>query len=267
MNLRSILFTPGNRIDRVAKAWSTVAADLVVADLEDAVSLADKDASRAAVVDLLASARGDHLAVRINPTDTPMGMADVEALASLRPAWIVVPKVEATFDLDLVRERVPLAKVLAIIETATGILNASAIAAAADAVAFGAEDLAADAGMRRTSGNQEVSVPRSMVALSAAAARTPCIDMITADYQDDERFEREADEAVGLGYAGKMCLHPRQVSLAHAAWKPAEAELLRARAIVAAAAGQETGGIVVVDGQMVDVPLIRQAQALLDRAG
>lgn len=269
--MRSVLFTPATRIDRVEKAWATGAADIVVADLEDATPPDQKDSAREAVIELLQRSNSDAClrAVRINAWPGPIGDADLQALAASAPDIIVVPKAEDAGDLQSLVAHAPDSDILAIIETAKGVLHAEEIAAinSVTAIAFGAEDLAADAGMRRTPSNAEVAVPRSLVALAAASQRIAAIDMITADFQDTDRFRREADEAVGLGFAGKMCLHPSQVAAAHEAWTPTPDEIAQARKIVQAANDGDAaaGGVVVVDGKMVDVPLVRQAQALLDR--
>ncbi len=270
--MRSVLFTPATRIDRVEKAWTNGSADVVVADLEDATPPEQKDAARSDVVELLGR-MGEttcRKAVRINPWPGPLGDADLQALADVAPDIIVIPKAEDAGDVEALVAHAPSCDIIAIIETAKGVLNAAAIAQVNSvvALAFGAEDLAADAGMRRSPSNVEVAVPRSMVALSAAAHGALAIDMITADFQDTDRFRREADEAVALGYAGKMCLHPSQVASAHAAWTPSQEELAWAKRVVDAAegAGAASGGVVVVDGKMVDVPLVRQARALLSRA-
>lgn len=269
---RSVLFTPGTRAERVAKAWSTGAADVVVADLEDAVGLADKETARAAVAEVLANTTPTcRRAVRINAWPGELADADLEAILPLGPELIVVPKAEDAESLRRLAAKLPEGtELLLIVETALGVLRAQTLASLdrVAAIAFGAEDLAADASMRRSAENTEVAVPRSLVALAAASGRVAAIDMITADYKDGARFAREATEAVGLGYAGKMCLHPDQVALAHAAWAPSDADVAWAERVVAAAeeAGAGTGGVISLDGKMVDVPLIRQAKAILQRA-
>ncbi len=269
---RSVLFTPGIRGDRVAKAWSSGAADVVVADLEDAVAISDKDAARAAVVDALANTTPTcRRAVRINAWPSDLAQADLHAVLPFGPELVVVPKAEDAESLRKLATMLPAGtELLLIIETALGVLRAQTLAGLerVAAVAFGAEDLAADAGMRRSDDNSEMVVPRSLVALAAAASGRAAIDMITADYKDGARFSKEAGQAVGLGYAGKMCLHPQQVALAHEAWTPTEAEIAWARRVVDAvdAAGASTGGIVTVDDKMIDVPLVRQARRILQRA-
>lgn len=269
---RSVLFTPGTRADRVAKAWSSGAADVVVADLEDAVALGEKEAARAAVAETLANTTPTcRRAVRINAWPSELAQADLDAILPHGPEIIVVPKAEDAEAVRKLASQLPEGtELLLIIETALGVLRAQTLAALdhVGAIAFGAEDLAADAGMQRSADNVEMVVPRSLVALAAASAGVASIDMITADYGDGERFTREAKQAVGLGYAGKMCLHPSQVVLANAAWQPDAAAVAWAQRVVdaASAAGAEAGGVISLDGKMIDVPLIRQAKAILQRA-
>ncbi|MGB0652563.1 MAG: HpcH/HpaI aldolase/citrate lyase family protein [Thermoplasmatota archaeon] len=279
MRWRSVLFTPGTRPDRVRNALEAGAADVVVADLEDAVPPAQKEEARAAVADLLADLPAAHAvrAVRINPWPSALAEADLEAVLNAAPDLIVVPKAEDPAVVEALAARLDEAdsdaRLLLILETAAGVLAARELAAASDrvaAVAFGAEDLAADAGLRRSPSNWEVSVPRATVALAAAAAGgVAAIDMITADFRDDDRFRREAEEARALGYAGKMCLHPAQVAVAHEAFAPTPEEIAWAERVLAAveAAGAGSGGVVVVDGKMVDVPLVEQARRIASQQG
>jgi citrate lyase subunit beta / citryl-CoA lyase len=282
--MRSVLFTPGDRGDRLRKAWSAGAADVAVADLEDAVALTAKAAARAEVAAALRDTPSRSLrAVRINPWPGALAEADLEAVVPARPEAILLPKSEAPEAVAAADTRIgelerrhglPAGHVRMVVvaETAAGVLRARELALASPrciAVAFGAEDLAADAGIRRTPTNAEVATARSLVVLGAAAAGVAAIDMITADPRDLERTALEAAEARGLGFSGKMCIHPAQVVAVHEAFRPTPGELAWARQVVAAveAAGVEEGGVVVVEGRMVDVPFIRQARRILAGAG
>jgi citrate lyase subunit beta/citryl-CoA lyase len=281
VRLRSVLYTPGDRGDRLEKALREGAADLVIADLEDAVAPARKEDARRAIAAAFAAApeRKGLRGVRINAWPGPAAEADLAAVLPARPDVVAVPKCEDPKALALLdghlgrlegRAGIPAGstRLLVILETAAGVLSARELAAGSPrvlAVAFGAEDLAADAGLRRSATNAEVAVPRALVALAAAAARVKAIDMITADPRDAGRAGREAQEARALGYSGKMCIHPAQVAAVHAAFAPAADELAWARRVVDAAdrAGVADGGVVVVDGKMVDVPFVEQARRLL----
>lgn len=279
MRLRSVLYTPGDRGDRLEKALREGLADLLVADLEDAVAPANKEAARKAIVQAFGKVpeRKGLRGVRVN--SGAAAHDDLKAVLPARPDLVALPKCEepaAVAAVDALlgqledRHGIPRGntRLLVILETAAGILAARELAKASPrviAVAFGAEDLAADAGMRRSPSNSEVAVPRALVALAAAAAKVQAIDMVTADPRDVERAGREAQEARSLGYAGKMCIHPAQVPAVHAAFAPTAEEVAWARRVLDAveAAGIGAGGVVVVDGKMVDVPFIEQAKRVL----
>jgi citrate lyase subunit beta / citryl-CoA lyase len=280
--MRSMLFTPGTRVDRFQKAAATGGADLVVLDLEDAVPPEQKEAARSDAVTAVAAALARRtrslVGVRINAYPSKDAEADLMVLAKQPPQFIVVPKAESPQDIRQLAARLDVwskssdrdVRLVLIIETARGVLGAAELAACprVSAIALGAEDLAADAGLRRSAAGDEVAVPRALVALAAASARVAALDMVTVDVKDIERVAREAKSARALGYAGKMCLHPDQVEAVHAALRPSADEVAWAKRIVAAAeaGGAGEGGIVVVEGRMVDVPIIRQARRILAEA-
>ncbi len=285
LRMRSVLYTPGDRGERLEKALREGLADVVVADLEDAVAPDRKEEARRQAVAAWAAVPSSRSlrAVRINAWPSAAAKADLAAVLPAGPQLIAVPKcerVQALKALDKVlaaherKARLPAGSIglLAIVETAQGVVSSPGLAQACRRIrglAFGAEDLAADAGLRRSAGNAEVAVPRALVALAAATAKVQAVDMITADPKDLERTRREAAEARSLGYSGKMCIHPAQVAPVHDAFRPTADELAWARRVVAAvdAAGIAEGGVVVVDGRMVDVPFVGQARRMLDDAG
>lgn len=280
--LRSVLYTPGDRGDRIEKALRDNLADLVLADLEDAVAPQRKPEARrqvTAAFTAVAPAGSGLRGVRINAWPGPLADEDLAAVMPLRPDVLAVPKCEDPQAIQALDARLKelegamgipagATRLLVILETAAGVLAARDLAASSPrvlAVAFGAEDLAADAGLRRSASNAEVAVPRALVALAAAAARVAAVDMITADPKDLERTRHEAAEARALGYAGKMCIHPAQVAAVHQVFRPTAEEVAAARRIVEAVAkaGIADGGVIVVDGKMVDVPFIEQANRTL----
>lgn len=278
---RSLLYTPGDRADRFEAAIKEGKADLVVADLEDAVAPAAKPAARKNVAKVLAATAKakTERGVRINAWPSAEAEADLAGIVAAGPDLVIVPKVEDVAHLNAL-DRALLALeekagldgraigLVIILETARGILRAADLCSATPrivAACFGAEDLAADAGLRRTPSNAEVAVPRAFVALAAAAAGIQAFDMITPDPKDGERCAREAHEARGLGYTGKMCIHPLQAQAIHDGMRPTPDEVAWAKRIVTAVAASkiQSGGVVVVDGKMVDVPVIRQAERIL----
>ena len=274
---RSLLFTPGTQPERIEKALRSGAADVVVADLEDAVAPRDKIEARIAVRNALLATAGKAKAaraVRINAWPSQLAEEDLAVVLTAKPELIVIPKAHDVGAIEALDARIAAVEdepgsvgLVLIVETAAGVLAAPRLAAfdRVVALAFGAEDLAADVGMRRSPDNHEVAVARGLVVLAAAASGKAAIDMICADYQDLDRARREAGQARDLGYSGKMCIHPGQVPVVHEAFAATDAERDWARKVVAAAqnAGAAAGGVVVVDGRMVDVPLVEQARRLL----
>jgi citrate lyase subunit beta / citryl-CoA lyase len=273
--LRSVLFCPGDRGDRYTKALAERKADCVVADLEDAVAPDRKaEARRQAAQALQAAPRSPGVvrAVRINAWGSGLAQADLEAVVPARPDLLAVAKVESPHEVRELetllarleaRHGIPAGSITLMlhVETAAGVLAARRVVA----LAFGAEDLVADMGLRRSADNGEVDLPRRLVPLAAAAAGVLAVDMITAEPRDLERTAREAGEARRLGYAGKMCIHPLQCAAVHEAFRPTPDELAWARRVVSAAEAAKAteGGVVVVDGRMVDVPFVRQARRIL----
>ena len=267
--VRSLLFMPATRADMIAKI-PRIAPDVAVADLEDAVHVADKERARgvaAAAIDALGPDVPVTVLVRVNPVGSPWFADDVAAAAGCAAAGIVVPKLATRHQLADVRQVLARhswsgALLVAGLETVLGVAEARAlVAAGVSAAYFGAEDYIADIGGRRTRGGAEVLYARSQVAMAAHLAGIPAIDQAVVGLGDDEHFRADAGGGRDLGYQGKICIHPRQVTLAHEVFTPTEAELARARAVVEAG----RAGVAVVDGEMVDDVHVRMARAVLDR--
>ena len=266
---RSLLFMPATRADMIAKI-PRIGPDVAVADLEDAVAAGDKERARdivAAAIDALYPGPITVL-IRVNAVGTPWFDGDVAAAAGCAAAGIVVPKLGTPQELGQVRQALAEhswsdAVLIAGLETALGVADARVLLShGVSAVYFGAEDYVADIGGRRTRAGAEVLYARSRVALAAHLAGLPALDQAVIDLADDEHFLADAGGGRDLGYQGKICIHPRQVALAHQAFTPTQAELAHAREVVAA--GQ--AGVAVVDGQMADEVHVRMARAVLARA-
>lgn len=251
---RTFLFVPGDRPDRYAKA-AAAGADVVVLDLEDAVAPGAKDAAREHVVAWLAA--GHTAVVRINAAGTPWHAADLAAVRDA--AAVMVPKAERPEDLD------GLSSVLPLVETARGVTAATELCAVPTVVrpVFGSIDLAADLGVDPLSRTALLHA-RSALALAAAAAAgcAPPVDGVTTALSDVDAVRDDTRHAVELGFTGKLCVHPRQVPVVHEAFRPSEEELAWARSVLAAG-----DGVSVVDGRMVDPPVLSRAARLLSRAG
>ena len=270
---RSVLFSPGDQPDLMRKA-PEADADVVVFDLEDAVVPGGKAEAREAVANVVADLdAASEVCVRINPLEQG-GERDLDVVLEAGPDSLMLPKVDAAADVravaDSLADRGVDLPVLALLETAGGILDAQAIADVdvTDAVLLGAEDLSADIGATRTAEGTEILYARERVVLAAASAGVDAIDTLYTDFEDREGLASDADFAVGLGYDGKMAIHPAQVPVINDAFAPDPEEVEWARRVVEArdAAAAEGRGVFEVDGEMIDAPLITQAETILDRA-
>jgi citrate lyase subunit beta/citryl-CoA lyase len=268
--VRSLLFMPGTRADMVAKI-PRFGPDVAAVDLEDAVAPGQKDAARdaaAAAIDALDPGGPTTILVRVNPVGSPWFAADVAAIARCAAVGLVVPKLSSQHDLYEVRQALVEngwadALIVAGIETALGVADARPVLASGVAGAyFGAEDYIADIGGVRSPGGDEVLYARSQVCLAAYLSGLPAIDQAVVALGDDEHFLADARAGRALGYQGKICIHPRQVELAHQVFTPTAEEVAHAQAVLAAG----DAGVGVVDGQMVDNVHVKMAQSVLARA-
>jgi citrate lyase subunit beta / citryl-CoA lyase len=255
----ALLFCPADRPDRYQKALN--AADVVVLDLEDAVAASGKARAR----DALLSAPMDpaRVIIRVNAAGTDEHAADIEMLRAAAYRTIMLPKAEEAGQLA------PLAiwQVVALCETPLGILNAARIAAVPNVTAlmWGAEDLIAAMGGRtsRCPDKRYRAVAmhaRSSVLLAAAAHDRAAIDAVFTDFRDLDGLAAEAGDAAASGFSLKACIHPSQVAVVRSAFRADAAQVAWAERVLAAAAG---GGVAAIEGQMIDGPLIRQAESIL----
>jgi len=278
MARRSVLFSPGDQPELLRKAPDT-GADTVVFDLEDAVAPAGKTEARTAVQSVLADPDFDpdcEVCVRVNPIGAG-ARDDVETVLageSPRLDAVVLPKATSADEVTtlgrLLDERAFDVPVLALVESARGVLHAEEIADAGptDALVFGAEDLAADVGATRTDDGVEVLHAREQVVLAAAAAGVDAIDTVYTDIEDTAGLAEETEFAAQLGYDGKLAIHPGQVAPINDAFTPAEEDVEWAKRVLDAKADadREGRGVFRVDGEMVDAPLVAQAERVLERA-
>ncbi|MFE0062298.1 HpcH/HpaI aldolase/citrate lyase family protein, partial [Streptomyces sp. NPDC059003] len=253
-------------------------ADVALLDLEDSVPGLAKDSARADVLGFVGGIGGGGedgpavLGVRVNALGTVHGLKDVVALADSGrwPAVLLLPKVEAARDVELVAQIADTGqgecRIWALIETPQGIQHLAAILCAPHlaGVLFGAGDYAAAAGCRLTS--KALWHPRAALAAGAAAAGLPAVDSPYFDLCDLDGLRQEAEEAVELGFVGKVAVHPEQLPVIQAVFQPDPCDVAVARAVVRAADAAD-GGITTVDGRMVGPPLVTAARALTARAG
>jgi citrate lyase subunit beta/citryl-CoA lyase len=262
---RVMLFVPGNRPDRFAKAVSA-GADLVVLDLEDAVPPAEKDAARDAVRDFLAA--GAAAAVRINAAGTEWHTNDLTAVAD-RAAAVMLPKAEPGSALSAVGAALQSVgtPLLALVESARGVLGAHAVAetAGVQRLAFGSFDLALELGTDPLDHESLAAIRTAVVLASAAAGLVGPVDGVRAAIDDEDGLRAETARARRLGFTGKLCIHPRQIATVRQELAPTPEQIAWARSVLAAA--DPDTGVVTLNGAMVDRPVVARARQIADRAG
>lgn len=262
---RSFLFAPGNDERKLRNALSS-GADAVIADLEDAVTPAQKGAARALAVRVLAEADGDALRlVRVNAAGSEWIDDDLDALGSVGLDGLVLPKAEAAAVGAVRGLDVP---VVAIVETPAGLRGAFELAATAavEALVLGAVDLGLALGLEPREDGLELLFARSSLVVDSAAARLRGpIDQVWTRLGDDAGLRRDCELARSLGFRGKACIHPEQVPVVNDAFSPSREELARAREVVRAfeEAAANGRGAVAFDGEMIDLPVVERARQLL----
>lgn len=279
---RTYLFAPGNHPRRVEKAFQ-LAADAVILDLEDAVAVAEKEATRALVVEALKSPnRGGKAGyVRVNAWDTDFCFRDIPAVVGPWLTGIVLPKVEDPAQLiaadwmlaNLEREQ-GLARgtvdLLPIIETGKGVANLNAITGAKTRVkrlSFGAGDYTKDMRMRWTLPEAEIDHARAEVVLASRnAGLEPPIDTVWIHIKDIDGLTRSAERVRDMGFQGKLCIHPDQIGPVNAVFTPTAAEVEFAEKVVAAFDAAEKQGLasIQLDGYFIDYPIVDQARRTLE---
>ncbi|HXV57018.1 MAG TPA: CoA ester lyase [Gaiellaceae bacterium] len=264
-SIRSLLFAPGNDARKLEKALEA-GADAVVADLEDAVPAPEKGRARDLVRDLVAGAGAEtFLAVRVNGVGTAFWEDDLRLLSELPPDALVLPKATPEGVAALGPDGPP---VIGIAETAQGLRLAYETASSPRTVALllGAVDLGLELGLEPRADGQEVLFARSKLVVDSIAAgiRSP-FDLVHVDVRDDEGLEAECRLARSLGLRGKACIHPAQVAIVNRVFSPSEEEADRARRIVRAyEEGRAEGrGVVALDGEMIDLPVVERARQVL----
>ena len=267
---RTLLFVPGNRPERFDKAVAS-GADAIVLDLEDSVPAAAKHAAREAIAAAWPGlqARGVPLVVRINPLDTVLGHDDAHWLARLAPGvGVMVPKADAAPSLAALNARFPQAPLLPLIESAAGYLNLEQIAGVNGVLRLvvGHIDFMADTGLQCSGDERELAPLRFAIAMHTRLRRlASAVDGVTTAIDDAALILADTQRALSFGFTAKLCIHPRQVPIVHAALVPSVEALEWARRVVAADAAA-AGAAVQLDGRMVDVPVVQQARRTLARA-
>lgn len=280
---RTMMYVTGNNPANVMDAH-LYGSDSIMFDLEDSVSVKEKDAARFLVYHALTTVDygNTETVVRINGLNTPFGRADLEAMVKAQPDVIRLPKTETAEDvleveriIAEIEEKLGLeigrTKMMAAIEGPLGAMNAYEIAKSSKrliGIAIGGEDFVTSIKTTRSAEGVEMLAARSQIVLAARAAGIYALDSVYADISNDEGFIAEVKLIKQLGFDGKSVVHPRQVGLAHKVFAPNEKEIKHAiRVVDAVDEGEKKGlGVIVVDGKMVDGPIIDQAYRIIELA-
>jgi len=289
MRLRSLLFIPADSEKKLQKG-DDVAADVLILDLEDSVAPANKPAARQLARDYLtqrAKNRSSQLWIRINPVDTPESTDDLGKVLSAKPDGIIQPKtrspedvielgrrlgrLETEFDIPLGSTRIlPVAT-----ETPQSLFTLGEFSRCDQrlaALTWGAEDLSAALGAS-TNKNHDGSwtspyqLVRSLCLFGAGAAGVPAIDTLYADFRDAAGLRASCEEARRDGFSGKLAIHPAQVDVINEAFTPSSDEIAHAKRVVSAFAANPDTGTLSLDGQMLDIPHLKQARKILNMSG
>jgi citrate lyase subunit beta / citryl-CoA lyase len=258
--IRSVLFLPASNSRAIAKARQA-GADLVVLDLEDAVKREDKGSARNAAVDAVASDWPMPTAIRVNGIGTDWHSLDLDAAARCNTDLVVVPRAISAHLVREVAEAVG-KPVLAMIETAAGVLAAAEIAKECAGLIAGTNDLRADLKLPLDATREPISASLQMIVLAARASGVVAFDGVFNRLDDTEGFVAEAQDGRRLGFDGKSLIHPNQIALCHRAFAPSEAEIDRARRLVEAF----RGGADRFENEMIERMHVESARRLLERA-
>ncbi len=280
---RTMLYVPGNNPGMIRDVH-IYGSDSVMFDLEDSVSLNEKDAARLLVYNALKTIDygQTETVVRINGLDTPFGKSDIEAMVRAKPDIIRLPKTEKPEDIieieKLISEleekiglEVGTIKLMAAVESALGVINAYKIATASKrlvGIAIGAEDFVTDLKTTRSPDGIELLTARSMILFAARAAGIDALDTVFSDVNDEEGFENEVRLIKQLGFDGKSIINPRQIEIVHRVFTPTDEEINKSLRIIEAIKEAEArgSGVISLDGKMIDKPIVERARRVLDLA-
>jgi citrate lyase subunit beta/citryl-CoA lyase len=280
---RTMLYVPGNNAGMIQDA-GIYKADSIMFDLEDSVSIHEKDSARFLVFQALTSLSypGKELVVRINDPHSGIGREDIEAIVRTGKAVVRLPKTETVQDvldceqmIEAVEKKARLppgsTKMMAAVESASGVLNAKEIALSSKrltGIAIGGEDYVTDLRTSRSPEGIELLFGRSMVLLAARNAGIDAIDTVFSNVNDEEGLRRETLLIRQLGFDGKSIINPRQIKIIHEIFTPTEKEIQNALAVLEAIreAEQKGSGVISLNGKMVDKPVVTRAERVLDLA-
>jgi len=258
--VRSLLFLPASNPRAIAKAREA-GADLVILDLEDAVKPGDKDSARRAALEAVATSWPTPVAIRVNGVGTQWHSLDLDAVARSKADLVVVPRAISARITRGIRDVVG-KPILAMVETAGGVLAAAEIAPETAGLIAGTNDLRADLRLPLDAGREPISTALQLIVLAGRAGGVAVFDGVFNNLQDSDGFLREAEEGRRLGFDGKSLIHPNQIAACHQAFGPSEGEVERARALVDAF----SGGAERFGDEMIERMHVEAARRVLERA-
>ena len=280
---RAFLYVPGNERLKIEKS-TTLGVDSICLDMEDGVALNKKSEARIVIAEAMKTlAFGNtECCIRINSIGSGLEKNDLAAALKANPVSIVVPKIETAEQVKWVNNQIEAheasnkldlgsIRLLIGVETAKGILNLKEISSSAarlDAIIFGGEDFAASIGAVRTKSADELLYARQATVTACAAHDLQAIDIVFIDFKDQEGLRAEAMQGVTFGFSGKQIIHPNQVSVVQEAFTPSDSAVEYAKRIVESFEEHQRGGrgAFALDGKMIDMPLLKNAQKVLERA-
>lgn len=280
---RALLYMPGDDRRKIEKS-TTFGVDCICMDMEDGVAMTRKVEARSVIAQAMKdlSFGSSERCIRINGIGSGLESFDLVAALSAYPDSIVVPKIESAEQVKWVTERIEAFEqssnlksgsicLLVGVETAKGVLHLKEIAESdqrLQAIIFGAEDFAASIGAKRTNDATEVLYARQAVVTACAANDLQAIDMVFINFRDNEGLRVEAEQGAGFGFSGKQIIHPNQVAIVQEAYTPSADAIEYAKRIVESfeTSQREGKGAYALDGKMIDMPLLKNAQKVLDRA-
>jgi len=280
---RALLYMPGDDRRKIEKS-TTLGVDSICMDMEDGVAVNKKAEARIVIAQAMKELNfGDsERCIRINNIGSGFEKDDLTSALAAKPDSIVVPKIETAEQVKWVSEQIESyelsnklnlgsIRLLTGVETAKGIMNLKEIASAdkrLEAIIFGGEDFAASVGAVRTKPATELLYARQAVVTACAANDLQAIDIVFIDFKDSDGLRAEAEQGAGFGFSGKQVIHPNQVQAAQEAFTPSDQAVEYAKRIVESfeSSQKEGKGAYALDGKMIDMPLLKNAQRVLDRA-
>ena len=284
--IRTALFVPGTRPDRVDKALNA-GADVIIIDLEDAVPLALKEETRAKVREKVLEHGGRRIIVRVNAIGSGFCQGDLDEVMVKELGCIMLPKVESPEQISEINHRllrleeekgmdpgtvtiIPLIESARAVQSIFPILSEKTDPARVLTAAFGAADYSLDLGMEITKQGSELNYPRSRIAVACRAAEIePPLDTpFMIDLKDTEGLKADAMRAKQLGFQGKLCIHPNQIQVCHAIFSPTKEEIQYAKKVIQAFEEAEASGVAAIqlDGKFIDYPVVERARRTLRMA-